>query len=88
MPAVTVENILDLPRIVRPTIEQSPRPVLNITTSPRGFEDEGFPVRRAFSGIPLEYLDPFIMMDQMGAIPAAIVPHAGGSSQAVRPDLE
>jgi redox-sensitive bicupin YhaK (pirin superfamily) len=68
MPAVTVENILDLPRVDRPTIEQSPRPVLNITTAPKGFEGEGFPVRRAFSGIPLEYLDPFIMLDQFGEV--------------------
>jgi hypothetical protein len=68
MPSVTVENIPDLPRVVRPIIEQSPRPVLNITTTPRGFEGEGFPVRRAFSGIPMEYLDPFIMLDQMGEV--------------------
>ena len=62
MPAVTVDNILDLPRVVRQTIEQSPRSVLNITIATRGFEGEGFPVRRTFSGIPLEYLDPSIML--------------------------
>jgi redox-sensitive bicupin YhaK (pirin superfamily) len=69
MPAVTVENILTLPRIPDPdratTIE---RPLLALTTSPRGVEGEGFPVRRAFYGIDQRYLDPFIHMDQMGEV--------------------
>jgi quercetin 2,3-dioxygenase len=33
-----------------------------------GFEGEGFPVRRAFAGIDLRDLDPFLMMDQMGEV--------------------
>jgi redox-sensitive bicupin YhaK (pirin superfamily) len=67
MPAVTVDNILTLPRIPhRPiTVE---RPVLAITTAPKGIEGEGFPVRRAFYGIDQRYLDPFIHMDQMGEV--------------------
>ncbi len=68
MPAVTVENILALPRVERPSIESQERQVRVVTTAPSGFEGEGFPVRRAFSGIPLENLDPFIMMDQMGEV--------------------
>lgn len=68
MPAVTVENILALPRVERPAIDSTERPVRTVTTAPGGFEGEGFPVRRAFSGIPLEHLDPFIMMDQMGEV--------------------
>ena len=52
MPAVTVENILTLPRIPDPdratTIE---RPLLALTTAPKGVEGEGFPVRRAFAGV-------------------------------------
>ena len=68
MPAVTVENILALPRIDRPGLDSTERPVRAVTTAPSGFEGEGFPVRRAFSGIPLEHLDPFIMMDQMGEV--------------------
>ena len=68
MPAVTVENILALPRVERPGIESTERPVRAVTTAPSGYEGEGFPVRRAFSGIPLEHLDPFIMMDQMGEV--------------------
>jgi redox-sensitive bicupin YhaK (pirin superfamily) len=42
--------------------------VRSITTAPGGFEGEGFPVRRTFHGIPLRYVDPFIMMDQMGEV--------------------
>ncbi|MEZ5161817.1 MAG: hypothetical protein R2709_14365 [Marmoricola sp.] len=33
-----------------------------------GFEGEGFPVRRAFAGVDLSLLDPFIHMDQMGEV--------------------
>ena len=69
MPAVTVENVLALPRLepVDPTTA-SERPVASITTAPRGFEGEGFPVRRAFAGVDLRALDPFIHMDQMGEV--------------------
>lgn len=67
MPAVTVENPLALPRVAAPADAVS-RPVLAVTTAPSGFEGEGFPVRRAFAGINYQYLDPFIMMDQMGEV--------------------
>jgi redox-sensitive bicupin YhaK (pirin superfamily) len=39
-----------------------------VTTAPRGFEGEGFPVRRAFAGVDMRALDPFIHMDQMGEV--------------------
>jgi redox-sensitive bicupin YhaK (pirin superfamily) len=69
MPAVTVENPLTLPRIpqVDPLVAQG-RSVVSVTTAPRGFEGEGFPVRRAFAGVDLRALDPFIHMDQMGEV--------------------
>ncbi|MFE0099344.1 pirin family protein [Streptomyces sp. NPDC059009] len=67
MPAVTVENPLTLPKVVAPA-DATARPVLAVTTAPSGFEGEGFPVRRAFAGINYKYLDPFIMMDQMGEV--------------------
>ncbi|WP_328398642.1 pirin family protein [Streptomyces sp. NBC_00390] len=67
MPAVTVENPLTLPRVAAPA-DAVQRPVLAVTTAPSGFEGEGFPVRRAFAGINYQYLDPFIMMDQMGEV--------------------
>ncbi len=39
-----------------------------VVEAPQGYEGEGFPVRRAFAGIPKSMLDPFIHMDQMGEI--------------------
>jgi len=69
MPAVTVENPLVLPRVPvpQPGTEAS-RPVATVTTAPRGFEGEGFPVRRAFAGVDLDDLDPFVHLDQMGEV--------------------
>ena len=53
MPAVTVEDILVLPRITTPGPGGGEgRPVRSITTAPSGLEGEGFPVRRAFAGVP------------------------------------
>jgi redox-sensitive bicupin YhaK (pirin superfamily) len=69
MPAVTVDDILSLPRLPAPdpatTVE---RPVVSVTDAPSGFEGEGFPVRRAFAGVDLAQLDPFVHMDQMGEV--------------------
>ena len=67
MPAVTVENLLVLPRVTEPGPEGE-RPVVKVTTAPSGFEGEGFPVRRAFAGIDIKQLDPFVHMDQMGEV--------------------
>jgi redox-sensitive bicupin YhaK (pirin superfamily) len=44
------------------------RPVDFVTTAPSGLEGEGFPVRRAFAGVDLARLDPFVHMDQMGEV--------------------
>ena len=69
MPAVTVADRLVLPRVAAPAVELSEeRPVRSVTTAPRGFEGEGFPVRRAFAGVDLADLDPFIHLDQMGEV--------------------
>src|SRR5207248_10091261 len=43
-------------------------PVRDVTTAPSGLEGEGFPVRRAFAGVDLVDLDPFVHMDQMGEV--------------------
>ena len=40
----------------------------SITTGPRGYEGEGFPVVRAFAGVSAADLDPFVHMDQMGEV--------------------
>ncbi|MBP2705499.1 pirin family protein [Microbispora sp. RL4-1S] len=68
MPAVTADT-LTLPRVVVPDpAVAGPRPVRSVTTAPSGLEGEGFPVRRAFAGVPQSVLDPFIHMDQMGEV--------------------
>src|SRR5436309_13042522 len=68
MPAITVEDITILPRIPAPEPDAKQRRVRSVTTAPGGFEGEGFPVRRAFAGVDLGLLDPFIHMDQMGEV--------------------
>ncbi len=68
MPAITVDDLTTLPRVRQPGLGDQPRPVWQVSTAPTGFEGEGFPVRRAFAGIDLARLDPFIMMDQMGEV--------------------
>ena len=68
MPAVTVDNPLELPKVVAPQPGQRARSVKVVTTAPRGLEGEGFPVRRAFAGIEQADLDPFVHMDQMGEV--------------------
>jgi quercetin 2,3-dioxygenase len=69
MPAVTVDDVLVLPRLPRLDPEaRTFRPVRRLVTAPSGFEGEGFPVRRAFAGVPMSELDPFIHLDQMGEV--------------------
>jgi len=70
MPAVTVDDLTRLPRIAAlPTDDEvRPRAVQQVTTAPHGFEGEGFPVRRAFAGVDLAQLDPFVHLDQIGEI--------------------
>ena len=67
MPAVTVSDITILPR-VSSAPDSRARRVKSITTAPQGFEGEGFPVRRAFAGVDMAQLDPFIHLDQMGEV--------------------
>jgi quercetin 2,3-dioxygenase len=68
MPAITVPDITVLPRLVPPAPTSALRPVKSLTSAPSAFEGEGFPVRRAFAGVDLAELDPFIHMDQMGEV--------------------
>ena len=67
MPAVTADT-MTLPRVDAPDPGGRSRPVRSVTTAPRGFEGEGFPVRRAFAGVDKADLDPFVHMDQMGEV--------------------
>ena len=68
MPAVTVDDLTVLPRIKAPGLGDVVRPVASVTDAPQGYEGEGFPVRRAFAGVDMALLDPFIHMDQMGEV--------------------
>lgn len=67
MPAVTVKDITVLPRISA-NAALCARRVKSITTAPQGYEGEGFPVRRAFAGVDMAQLDPFVHLDQMGEV--------------------
>jgi redox-sensitive bicupin YhaK (pirin superfamily) len=67
MPAVTADP-LTLTRLSAPKLGDTERPVRRVTEAPSGYEGEGFPVRRAFAGVPMNELDPFIHMDQMGEV--------------------
>ena len=68
MPAITVPDITRVERL--PAVAQSAqqRRVREVVLAPEGLEGEGFPVRRAFAGVDLADLDPFIHMDQMGEV--------------------
>jgi redox-sensitive bicupin YhaK (pirin superfamily) len=69
MPAITIDDLTILPRLAEPDPAFTPqRGVTGVTSAPQGYEGEGFPVRRAFAGVRLEDLDPFIHLDQMGEV--------------------
>ena len=68
MPAITVDDLTVLPRVPAPSLADRIRPVVRRVDAPSGYEGEGFPVRRAFAGVDLALLDPFIHMDQMGEV--------------------
>ena len=70
MPAVTADT-LTLPRVSAAGSAfgmPSVRPVKRVISGPRGLEGEGFPVIRAFAGATHAELDPFVHMDEMGAV--------------------
>jgi redox-sensitive bicupin YhaK (pirin superfamily) len=69
MPAATTDNILVLPRIVRPDAAIArQRPVKRIITAPRQLEGEGFQVRRPFPNAEFRESDPFLLLDHLGAV--------------------
>ena len=67
MPAVTADT-LTLPRLPKASPHARERGVHRQIAGPKGFEGEGFPVTRAFAGIPHAELDPFVHMDEMGRV--------------------
>jgi quercetin 2,3-dioxygenase len=68
MPAITVDDVTAITRLPRTEPDAVVRPVRAVVTAPGGFEGEGFPVRRAFAGVDVTDLDPFVHMDQMGEV--------------------
>ncbi|HEV7208970.1 MAG TPA: pirin family protein [Mycobacteriales bacterium] len=68
MPAVTVNDITRIPKVAVTPATARQRPVRRVSDAPHGFEGEGFPVRRAFAGVDLADLDPFVHLDQMGEV--------------------
>ena len=68
MPAVTVDDLTVLDRLATPGLGDTVRPVKQLIDATKGYEGEGFPVRRAFAGVDLRDLDPFVHMDQMGEV--------------------
>ena len=68
MPAVTVDDLTVLDRLRAPGLGDVVRPVRQLIDAPKGYEGEGFPVRRAFAGVDLRDLDPFVHVDQMGEV--------------------
>jgi len=78
MPAVTADT-LTLPRLSAASLGDTERPVKQVSTGPRGFEGDGFPVVRAFAGVSMADLDPFVHMDQMGEVDYAPMEPKGTS---------
>ncbi|MGA9160983.1 MAG: pirin family protein [Actinomycetota bacterium] len=68
MPAITVEDPTTLDRVPPVGEGARSRRVRGVSAAPSGLEGEGFPVRRAFAGVDLSDLDPFVHMDQMGEV--------------------
>jgi hypothetical protein len=69
MPAITVDDVLVLPRL--PELNPAGtafRSVRSLTTAQAGLEREGFPVRRAFAGVLPTEFDPFVHMDHIGEV--------------------
>jgi redox-sensitive bicupin YhaK (pirin superfamily) len=68
MPAISVEDPTKLERVPPVAPAARFRRVRGVSAAPSGLEGEGFPVRRAFAGVDLTDLDPFVHMDQMGEV--------------------
>ncbi|MFM2438833.1 MAG: hypothetical protein RLZ55_1658 [Actinomycetota bacterium] len=68
MPAVTVDDLLVLPRLRDALPDERPRPVREVTSAVAAREGAGFPVWKAFVGKTFAALDPFLMLDQIGPV--------------------
>ncbi|WP_107501878.1 hypothetical protein [Streptomyces cahuitamycinicus] len=69
MPAITVEDVLVLSHLPTPAPAGTRvREVRRLVTAPRGYEGEGFPVRRGFADVPLSELAPFVHFDHLDEV--------------------
>jgi redox-sensitive bicupin YhaK (pirin superfamily) len=68
VPAVTVDNILVLPRLIRPGPASGiARPVKRVVTAHQQKEGAGFEIWRPFPGeVSFAEADPFLLLDQLG----------------------
>ena len=72
MPAVTPADVLSLPRVHDTNPLAVYRNTRRIVQATRQVEGEGFVVRRPFPGrLSLRDVDPFLLLDQMGAVDLA-----------------
>jgi redox-sensitive bicupin YhaK (pirin superfamily) len=68
MPAVHVDDPTKLPRIPPVGAGATERPVVTVVDAPKMLEGAGFEVRRAFAGVDLSLVDPFLLLDHLGAV--------------------
>lgn len=68
MATIGIDEAIRLDRLPAAETTARQRSIKMMTEAPKGLEGEGFPVRRAFGGIDLADLDPFIHLDQIGEV--------------------
>ena len=69
MPAVTVDNLLVLPRLSAGDPRAVARPVAGVVPAHHAVEGAGFEVWRPFPGsLGLHVADPFLLLDQLGPV--------------------
>ncbi|QWF78081.1 pirin family protein [Amycolatopsis sp. CA-230715] len=73
MPAITVPDLLVLPRVPSPPSSAADRAVRQVVTAHQQLEGAGFAVRRPFPSADLRGADPFILLDHLGEV--AYEPH-------------
>jgi redox-sensitive bicupin YhaK (pirin superfamily) len=68
MPAVYAADPTKLPRIAPVGAGAIDRPVVTVVDASKMLEGAGFEVRRAFVGVDLSLVDPFLLLDHLGAV--------------------
>jgi len=67
VPVLTPNDLTVLPRLTVP-LDATEREVLGVVDGPTTLEGEGFQVRRPTAALDLRMVDPFLMLDHMGAV--------------------